>query len=125
MISLLQISFVLPIEAVPGRVGLLLTVLLCTINIFNSLETKYPKNATSIINWVLSCIIFVTLPLLEYAFILGYKKYKKPGRIKEKESDCDTHDQRVENLLKRIDRFMLVVFPPTFTVFAVLFWIQL
>ena len=125
MLINLQISFVLPMDAIPGRIGLLLTLLLCSINIFNSTETKYPKNSFAIVDWILSCIIYITLPLLEYAILLGYKKYKTPAHVNGKDSRRERYIQKIEKLSKWVDKLMLIIFPPTFTIFAVLFWIEL
>ena len=120
----LQISFVLPMDAIPGRIGLLLTLLLCSINIFNSTETKYPKNSFAIVDWILSCIIYITLPLLEYAILLGYKKYKTPAHVSEKNSKSERYALKVQKLSKQVDKLMLIIFPPTFIIFAALFWIE-
>ena len=127
-------------EAIPGRMGLLLTLLLCTINIFNSIESKYPKNATAIAQWILFCLLFIILAILEYAFLLGIKKYKKPGAVREA-SDLRYKDYRknkkqsrmsvksavkattkIEMLSENLDKWMLGTFPPAFISFAIIFW---
>ena len=115
----LQISFVIPMEAIPGRMGLLLTLLLCMVNIFNSME-KYPKSATAMTNWILSCIIYITLPIIEYAILLGYKKFQKTRNTNGK--NVGIGKAEMDRLSKCLDKWMLIIFPPTFLIFAVLFW---
>ena len=83
-------------EIVPGRMGLLLTLLLCMVNIFNSADTKYPKTATAINLWILSCILFIILPILEYAVLLGYKKYKKPAKVHSSGRAIASEDDQIE-----------------------------
>ena len=109
-------------DVVPGRMGLLLTLLLCMVNIFNSADTKYPKTATGINLWILSCILFIILPILEYALLLWYKKYKKPAKVHSRGSAIASENDQIETFSKQLDKWMLVIFPPTFVLFTTLFW---
>ena len=109
-------------DIVPGRMGLLLTLLLCMVNIFNSADTKYPKTAKAIILWILSCILFIILPILEYALLLGYKKYKKTAKVHSRGSAIASENDQIETFSKQLDKWMLVIFPPTFLLFTTLFW---
>jgi len=70
------ISFVVPIEAIPGRMSLLITLLLVLINIFNSSVFTEPLShgITAVSGWLLSCIFFVFGSLMAYAGLL-YKRY--------------------------------------------------
>ena len=63
-----QISFLLPVDSVPGRMGFLLTLFLCTVNILSSMATSTPKSGgvtTAIIQWILWCLMFIIIPILE------------------------------------------------------------
>ena len=107
-------------DTIPGRLGFLLTLFLCMINILNSRAASSPKsggNANAIIQWILSCLLFIILAILEYALILCYKKYKKSTS-----SDRMDHEQRIEKLLKLLDQFMLLIFPLAFLIFSAVFW---
>ena len=67
------------------------------------------------------CILFVILAILEYALLIAYKKYKKRPKVEEI-SRLKPHDEVIENLSKRIDRLMIVIFPPVFAVFSLTYW---
>ena len=55
------ISFLLPIDMVPGRMTLLATLFLVLVTIFNSVATITPKvkGLTAIEAWMLACILFL------------------------------------------------------------------
>ena len=115
-----QISFLLPVDTIPGRLGFLLTLFLCMINILNSRAANSPKsggNANAIIQWILSCLLFIILAILEYALILCYRKYKKLTSTDKME-----HEQRIEKLSKLLDKLMLLIFPLAFFIFSAVFW---
>ena len=59
----------------PGRMALLITVLLMLINIAGRANENTPSSDTfSLIDlWILICIIFVTLALFEYGVIIKIK----------------------------------------------------
>ena len=48
-------------DVIPGRMGLLVTLFLVLVNIFNTVTTNTPKaeGLTAIEAWMLSCILFV------------------------------------------------------------------
>ena len=56
----------------PGRMALLVTILLMLINISGRTHEKTPSSNTfSMIDlWILICIIFVTLALFEYGLVI-------------------------------------------------------
>ena len=120
----LQISFLLPIDTVPGRMGFLLTLFLCMVNILNWAARYSPKsgaNATAIIQWILSCSTFIIMAILEYAVILCYKKYKKPT-IDEEMYASSTSSGKVEEMSKRLDKVMICIFPLAFVAYSAVFW---
>ena len=121
----LQISFLLPIDTVPGRMGFLLTLFLCMVNILNWAARYSPKsgaNATAIIQWILSCSLFIIMAILEYAVILCYKKYKKPTIDQEMYGALFTSSGKVEEMSKRLDKIMICIFPLAFVAYSAIFW---
>merc|ERR1719402_487281 len=66
------VSFIIPPDAYPARVGLLLTLCLMLINMFNSSVDAIPnrQRVTALEIWLLSCMCFVVLAKLEYAIII-------------------------------------------------------
>merc|ERR1719350_2563500 len=69
------ISFLIPMDVIPGRMALLVTLFLVLVNIFNNVTTNTPKaeGLTAIEAWMLACILFVFGALVEYAVILNEK----------------------------------------------------
>jgi len=85
-------SFIIPPEVVAGRMGLLITILLCLVNIFNVINNNSPsvkvnynnavksngissfpntKGVTALSVWVLTCIMFVFSAVVAYTGILS------------------------------------------------------
>ena len=113
----------MPVESIPGRMGVLLTLMLCTVNIFNSTAEKFPPNANAITQWILSCLLFIILAILEYTLLLGYKKYSEPEDEENNMTGPNHEVIGIGRLSKRMDKWMLVIFPPSFIVFALVFWL--
>ena len=110
-------------DSVPGRMGFLLTLFLCTVNILNSTASNTPKSggdATAIIRWIMWCLLFIIMAILEYAAILGYKKCKKTAKINV--DDCQSHDEKVKKISRNLDKLMAIVCPSSFIIFTAVFW---
>ena len=104
----------IPPEIIPGRMALLITLILCLVNIFMSVTTSSPNANTisSIGSWIIFCIIFVHLGLLEYGTIL-FLKYCQMTKYS---------DEYEKTLFKRVDLISLTAALFTFIVFNVIFW---
>ena len=113
---MLQISFVIPQESVPGRMGLLITLLLVLVNLFISVSDNSPDThaLTYISTWVLACIIFVQAAMLEYGCILLLKhvRYNQVPDLGQK-------------ILHTIDSFCLLISINAFAIFNYIYWIYL
>ena len=83
---------------------------------------KSGGNSTAIIQWILLCLFFIAIPILEYALILSYKKYKKTASVHGKHVDSESRERKTEEMFKRWEKIMTVILPSTFTIFAVVFW---
>merc|ERR1712110_169554 len=62
-------SFVIPPEVYPGRIGLLLTTLLVLINIFMGIMESTPTGVETVNQiqlWLVICIVFVFLTVVIY-----------------------------------------------------------
>ena len=134
-----------PREAIPGRLALLLTLLLCIINTLNKASNNSPRASrgpTALVRWLIICLVFIFLSLLEYAWILAvyhadqkdcYKKsdVQKLSRSLMGDNIVDSIDQSVTSKVpsrirkisaRRIDHVALGVFPAFFGLTSVLFW---
>ena len=107
-----QISFAISHEIVPGRMALLITLMLCLINIFNTItsDSPYTKSFTSISIWMVVCITLVTSALLQYGIILLFWKYT-------------LYEQKnIQMIIKKIDLVCLTIEILVFVVFNIIFW---
>ena len=102
--------------------GSLLTLLLCTVNILNAAETKYPKNSTAVVQWIMLCMFYIILAIVEYAILLSYRKYRNPVKVTGELMADQIGEITMEKISNRVDKLMLLIFPPTFISSATLFW---
>merc|ERR1719166_299427 len=136
------ISFLIPMDVIPGRMGLLVTLFLVLVNIFNNVTTNTPKaeGLTAIEAWMLACILFVFGALIEYAAILFKKQRYVSGQhkvnlkivckenfkyeVQEKSpaNQAVTMQQLAEEYW-RIDKFFLKLFPTCFILFNLTYWL--
>ena len=104
----------IPPDIIPGRMALLITLILCLVNIFMSVTTSSPNADTisSIGSWIIFCIIFVHYCLLEYGTILFMKYCHWPKYSAEYQ----------KTLFKRVDLISLTAGLFIFIVFNIVFW---
>ena len=102
-----------------------MTLMLCNVSIFNSTAEKFPPNANAITQWILSCLLFIILAILEYTLLLGYNKYKRPSKVTvETNHTQEDTTLKFKKMSKVLDKWMLVIVPPSFIIFATLFWMR-
>ena len=121
-------SFIINPEVVPGRMGLLVTIFLVLINIFNGAKLNEPiasfLNALDI--YILGCIGHVFLVLSEYVIVLSIDKYA--GVCKRKVFNSQRDGRRtnacLDNMFSRhrLDTNSIFIFPIIFTVFNLAYW---
>jgi hypothetical protein len=128
MVIVSFISFMVPVEIVPGRMALLITIFLMLVNIGNSERSRSPivrtlaiqfriqliiaplfhlqlARLTALDIWLLSCMGFVAAALLEYAVLLNIKY----GRD-EKNKRRGITKREVDKKCKKLDRMALILF---------------
>ena len=129
----------MPRDAVPGRLGMLLTLFLCMVNTLNNAcnnSPKAPGGPTAMIRWLIVCLLFMLFSLVEYAWILAF--YQESKKMESYDSETKKHSKSLlgENIEvksntairskkwtpKRIDQAALLVLPVLFTVIIILFW---
>ena len=129
------ISFVIKPEVVPGRMGLLATIFLVLINIFNGVKSTAPvsRSLNALDLYLLVCIAQVFAALIEYAIILFIGKHGvKSIFIPNKKKRSSQHPaatigkQKTEHGLDefriRIDSVSLIIFPIFFILFNIIYW---
>jgi len=110
------VSFIIRLEN-PGRIGILVTMMLAMVNIFMSVTTNSPTSSSNTISsiaaWLIFCLIFVTLCLAEYGIIL-YLKYFW----------FKLSDEEFKFISRKVDLFSLYISLSIFPVSILIFWLM-
>ena len=128
------VSFLIKPEVVPGRIGLLVTIFLVLVNIFDGAKSVAPvsENLNAIDLYILFCIVLVFLALIEYAFVLSKEKLNL-ARVESVKNILDevptsTNNAKANNMSQncvlkmRLDTLALIVFPILFISFNIIYW---
>lgn len=130
------VSFTIKPDIVPGRMGLLATIFLVLINIFNGAKSAAPSSTSlnALDLYLIMSIGQVFLALIEYAAILfisnnGVKsnfickndKKKKPLVQSEENGKLKIEEKR-EDTKNRLDSVSIIIFPSFFFLFNVVYW---
>jgi len=123
MVATSWISFAVNYDAVPGRLGMLLTLLLVLINLSNSVSRTVPKSnkVCPLVLWIIISIIFVSMALLEYFIILVHIKFSKKNRVNQKPEE--TLKYFTSWALKQ-DRIALTLFPFAYLLAITIFLVE-
>ena len=131
MVVLSWMSFLIKPDVVPGRVGLLLTLLLMVINLSNTVSRTSPVSGrlNPLLTWIQTSIAFVFLALVEYASLLFKAKFGARQHISQddtwKTSKIPVSKPPANNQSPPIDGLALIVFPSAYIIFLFIFWIKL
>ena len=71
------VSFCVKHEQVPGRIGLLITLCLITINTFNSVDAPSKRGISFIEIWMIGIMVPIILATIEYGTLLFISKYQE------------------------------------------------
>ena len=112
----LQVSFTIRPEN-PGRIGILVTMMLAMVNIFMSVTTNSPTSSTNTVSfigsWLIFCLVFVTSCLAEYGTLLYLKYYW-----------FELSDDEFKLISKKVDLFslytLLFIFAASIMIFCFL-----
>ena len=134
-------SFLIPPDAIPGRMSLLITLLLTQISLFSTVSqiqppTKYP---TALEIWILFCLISIFLALLAYAYLLlrmrcqAWSREKSQTLVKPsspiiqgrqtKENPAIGAQQKTKNY-SHMDMIFLPCFPLVFLLLPRYIWVK-
>lgn len=73
--TLATFSYLIPIETVPGRMGLLLTLYLISSNTFISVDAPKNRGFTYLDIWIFGNQLPIIIAILEYGILLAISKY--------------------------------------------------
>ena len=122
-------SFLIFPEIVPGRMGLLVTIFLVLINIFNEAKSTAPvsENLNSLDLYLLFCICQVFLALAEYAILLSTHKMKTSSIVPTSNAWKDeillnnNSCRTLCSLKNKLDTISLAIFPLIFIFFDIVY----
>ena len=135
------VSFIIKPEVVPGRMGVLVTIFLVLINIFNNVKGNAPVSTSlnAVDLYLIICIFIVFLALLEYAIVLFKERYKTEINHSEHEtSNAQKSMSKTKLSLEKykvaawpeqpstrnkLDTMSLIIFPIVFVIFNIVYCI--
>ena len=133
MVALSWISFLIPPNCYPGRISLLVTIVLCIINVMTSSMQNSPEsNGLNAMNcWFLICLVLVAIASLEYAVIIYFMRFSKKVERLEKvrcsnnpiKKDFLEFNHVWANRANLIDHFSLLIIPSLFFLMILVYFI--
>ncbi|TRY76623.1 hypothetical protein TCAL_16006 [Tigriopus californicus] len=134
-VTLSWFSMFVPLNHVPGRVGMGMTSLLTTATMFGALTSKTPpiSYSTKLDVWFVACITFGFLALFEFTIEIVYRYYwQKIPRIplfKEKPNKSTLTKQekaiRTDAVLLRMELWGAALLLMGFIIFNIYYWVDL
>ena len=131
IVLLSWVSFVIPPEAIPGRMALLITLILVLVNMFGTVIYKRPPTNYTVLDiWMIGCLIFVSGALMAYAVLLLHQRFfivnNKISTVKTVQpADSKFKDSRNSedtNYYKEWDQYLLIGFPLSAIIFNCIYW---
>jgi hypothetical protein len=128
------VSFLISPEIVPGRMGLLVTVFLVLVNIFNAQKSVAPlsDNLNAVDLYLIFCVFLVFLALSEYAILL-LKNHRTTVSVSPRAVTVNGNSSKsVENFQttfqtwmckNKLDAISLAAFPIIFIIFNIIYWV--
>ena len=129
IVLLSWISFVIPPEVIPGRMALLITLILVLVNMFVSvIEKRPPAKATVLDIWMLACLIFVSGAVIAYAALLLQQRFHLSKKYGSKVKVVEPADKQSPDIAKTTydykqwDKYFLIGFPLAALTFNLIYW---
>ena len=104
------ISFCIDPNVVPGRMGLLITLILIITNTYNSIDAAPNRGFSYVEIWYIGIIVPIFIGIIEYGVILAMKKYGEK---------IDKH-----TLFQSIDIFTMIVCAILLLIFNIMYWLS-
>ena len=112
---------------VPGRLGLLVTLNLILMNVYNSVNAPTKRGFSFIEVWLLCVEIPILVGILEYGIILSVKKYKSKKKVtsvinvKTSQNQADEEFDR-NSLSKSLDKWTFIGSIIFIAIFNIVYW---
>ena len=105
---------------VPGRLGLLLTLNLIVVNIYNSVSAPEQRPFGYLEIWMIGVMTPILVGIYEYGCLLAWKKYTKSNKVNEKTGKYKMVE--IDQFALKIDRFTCCCAALFFLIFNLFFW---
>ena len=135
IVVLSWVSFVIPPEVIPGRMALLITLVLVLVNMFGTVIDQRPPTKTTVLDiWMIGCLISVSGTLMAYAALLFHQRFSIRNslisKVKKVEPADGQYEKQFPDSEKNIstheymqwDRYFLVGFPLAALTFNLIYW---
>ena len=134
IIMLSWVSFVIPPEVIPGRMGLLVTLVLVLVNLFGTVIANRPPTSqlTMLDIWILVCLFFAWDAFLAYAALLLHQRFQigktldvekiKPAITQGSTKASNGMDEGEPCDYNGWDRNFLIGFPLAFLACNLVYW---
>ena len=139
IVVLSWVSFVIPPEVIPGRMALLINLVLVLVNMFGTVIDQIPPTKTTVLDvWMIGCLIFVSVSfcvcLMAYAALLFHQRFSIQkslmGKVKKVEPADGQHEKQFTDSEKnnstheymQWDRYFLIGFPLAALTFNFIYW---
>ena len=131
IVVLSWVSFVIPPDVVPGRMTLLITLILVLVNMFGTVLEKRPPTKVTVLDiWMIGCLIFVSGALMAYAVLLLHQRFffvnNKISTVKTVQPADnkfeDSRNSKDTNYYKEWDQYLLIGFPLSVIIFNCIYW---
>lgn len=111
------VSFLIPPDSIPGRMALLITLLLMLVNIFLRIKTNSPHaDAIHALGlWVIMCMCLVACAIVQYGLILFLKR-------RELRKVAPGKEQKTSKLIRKIDDWAILLFPTITVLLCACYW---
>jgi len=124
------ISFIIDPKIVPGRMSLLVILLLVLVNVFNSVRANAPSSGLSKLNaidtFIMTCIFMVFSTILEYAIVLSIITFELDKEEYEINYERPAIKDRICMILKnprKLDYLSIAVFSISFALYNFNYWV--
>jgi len=124
------ISFIIDPKIVPGRMSLLVILLLVLVNVFNSVRSNAPSSGLSKLNaidtFIMTCIFMVFSTIVEYAIVLSIITFELDKVEYEINTERPAIRDRICMILKnprKLDYLSVAVFSACFAVYNFDYWL--
>ena len=119
-------------DVIPGRMALLITILLVLVNLFGSvirIQPPHTAEPSALDIWFIACIIFVCGALFSYAALLfilhSLRSRKKISTTSNSPKKNQTKQSKSKNETSNWDRNCLISFPLTFVLFILFVYLPI